>query len=173
MKLVIITSISEFEKEIKQILVQANVKNFSYKEVIGYHNSCNEAIGENWFGTEMNENESMLFYAFVPVENVDLICSTAETVVDTVEDYYVPDKNDLSKPIHLDDAVLFGTLFGHQKVFKSIDFKGGFAADSAFYERAEIEFKTKKVFQRSYIYYRNNPNSTCALLKQELLLNDN
>jgi hypothetical protein len=54
-------------------LVQANVKNFSYKEVIGYHNSSNEAIGENWFGTEMNENESMLFYAFVPVENVDLI----------------------------------------------------------------------------------------------------
>ena len=107
------------------------------------------------------------------IENVDLICSTAETVVDTVEDYYVPDKNDLSKPIHLDDAVLFGTLFGHQKVFKSIDFKGGFAADSAFFERAEIEFKTKKVFQRSYIYYRNNPNSTCALLKQELLLNAN
>jgi glycosyltransferase involved in cell wall biosynthesis len=107
------------------------------------------------------------------IENVDLICSTAETVVDTVEDYYVPDKNDLSKPIHLDDAVLFGTLFGHQKVFKSIDFKGGFAADSAFFERAEIEFKTKKVYQRSYIYYRNNPNSTCALLKQELQLNAN
>ena len=107
------------------------------------------------------------------MEDVDLICSTTETVVNSSDDYYVPDKNDLSKPIHLDDAVLFGTLFGHQKVFKSIDFKGGFAADSAFFERAEIEFKTKKVFQRSYIYYRNNPNSTCALLKQELLLNAN
>ena len=73
MKLLIITSISEFEKEIKQILVKANVKNFSYKEVVGYHNSSGETIGENWFATEMNENESMLFYAFVPVENVDLI----------------------------------------------------------------------------------------------------
>ena len=51
------------------------------------------------------------------MEHVDLICSTAETVVDSVEDYYDPDKNDLSKPIHLDDAILFGTLFGHQKVF--------------------------------------------------------
>jgi nitrogen regulatory protein PII len=73
MKLVIITSISEFEKEIKQILVQANVKNFSYKDVVGYHNSSDQAIGENWFATEMNENESILFYAFVPVENVDLV----------------------------------------------------------------------------------------------------
>ena len=107
------------------------------------------------------------------MEHVDLICSTAETVVDSVEDYYVPDKNDLSKPIHLDDAILFGTLFWHQKVFKSIDFKGGFAADSAFFERAETLFKTKKVFKRSYIYYRNNPNSTCAILKKQLALNEN
>jgi len=107
------------------------------------------------------------------MEHVDCICSTAETVVDSVEDYYVPDKNDLSKPIHLDDAILFGTLFGHQKVFKSIDFKGGFAADSAFFERAETLFKTKKVFKRSYIYYRNNPNSTCAVLKKQLALNEN
>jgi glycosyltransferase involved in cell wall biosynthesis len=105
------------------------------------------------------------------MENVDLICSTAETVVNSSDDYFVPDKNDLSKPIHLDDAVLFGTLFGHQKVFKSIDFEGGFAADSAFYERAQIQFRAKKVFQKSYIYYRNNPNSTCAVLKRELSSN--
>jgi len=105
------------------------------------------------------------------MENVDLICSTTETVVNSSDDYYVPDKNDLSKPIHLDDAVLFGTLFGHQKVFRSIDFEGGFAADSAFYERAQIQFRAKKVFQKSYIYYRNNPNSTCAVLKRELSSN--
>ena len=105
------------------------------------------------------------------MENVDLICSTTDTVVNSSDDYYVPDKNDLSKPIHLDDAVLFGTLFGHQKVFKSIDFEGGFAADSAFYERAQIQFRAKKVFQKSYIYYRNNPNSTCAVLKRELSSN--
>lgn len=73
MKLLIITSISEFEKEIKQMLVKANVKNFSYKEVMGYHNTSDEAIGDNWFATEMNENESILFYAFVPSENVALV----------------------------------------------------------------------------------------------------
>ena len=76
MKLLIITSISEFEKEIKQMLVKANVKNFSYKEVIGYHNTSDEAIGDNWFATEMNENESMLFYAFVPSENVEMVFNT-------------------------------------------------------------------------------------------------
>ena len=107
------------------------------------------------------------------MENADLICSTTETVVDSIEDYYVPDKNDLSKPIHLDDAILFGTLFGHQKVFKTIDFEGGFAADSAFYEKAKVLFNVKKVNQKSYIYYRNNPNSSCAILKRELASNTN
>jgi glycosyltransferase involved in cell wall biosynthesis len=105
------------------------------------------------------------------MENADLICSTTETVVDSIEDYYVPDKNDLSKPIHLDDAILFGTLFGHQKVFKTIDFEGGFAADSAFYEKAKVLFNVKKVNQKSYIYYRNNPNSSCSVLKRELASN--
>jgi glycosyltransferase involved in cell wall biosynthesis len=105
------------------------------------------------------------------MENADLICSTTETVVNTVEDYYVPDKNDHSIPIHLDDAILFGTLFGHKHVFKSIQFEGGFAADSAFYEKASKQFRVKKVFQKSYIYYRNNPDSTCAVLKKELALN--
>jgi glycosyltransferase involved in cell wall biosynthesis len=107
------------------------------------------------------------------MENADLICSTTETIVNSIEDYYVPDKNDLSKPIHLDDAILFGTLFGHQKVFKTIDFEGGFAADSAFYEKAKVLFNVKKVNQKSYIYYRNNPNSSCAVLKRELASNTN
>jgi len=51
------------------------------------------------------------------VKNLDLICSTTETIVDSHEDYLVPDKNDLTKLIHLDDAILFGTLFGLKKVF--------------------------------------------------------
>jgi hypothetical protein len=36
MKLLIITAIAEFEKEIKKILKKAKVKTFSYKEVTGY-----------------------------------------------------------------------------------------------------------------------------------------
>lgn len=56
------------------------------------------------------------------VDAVDLVCSTTETIVDTIDDYYVPDKNDQTKLIHLDDAILFGTLFGRRKVFTSISF---------------------------------------------------
>jgi len=71
MKLLIITAIIAFEKGIKQMLKEADVKTFSYKEVKGYRDISDESIGSNWFGTEMNENESILFYAFVKKEKVD------------------------------------------------------------------------------------------------------
>ena len=87
------------------------------------------------------------------IENVDLICSTTETIVGSIEDYFVPDKNDHTKLIHLDDGILFGTLFGQKKVFEIIKFKNGFAADADFYERAKKQFLVKKVNLRTYIYY--------------------
>jgi glycosyltransferase involved in cell wall biosynthesis len=105
------------------------------------------------------------------VKEEDLICSTTETIVDTNDDYFVPDKNDLTKLIHLDETILFGTLFGRKKVFSSIKFKSGFAADADFYERAETQFRVKKVDLRTYIYHRNIPNSICSTIKKENLIN--
>ena len=73
MKLLIITAIQEFEKEIKQQLKTAKVNTFSYKNVIGYRDNTEDAIESNWFSSEMNKTESILFYAFVKKENVDML----------------------------------------------------------------------------------------------------
>jgi hypothetical protein len=61
---------------------------------------------------------------------------------------------------------MFGTLFGLKKVFTSIDFKTGFAADSDFYEQATQLFNVKKLDLRTYVYHRNIPNSICAKIKK-------
>jgi glycosyltransferase involved in cell wall biosynthesis len=107
------------------------------------------------------------------VQTADLICSTTETVVDNQNDYYVPDKDNQSKLIHLDDTVLFGTLFGRRKVFTDLKFISGFAADADFYEKAKKQYRVKKVDLKTYIYYRNVPNSICATLKKSNLTNVN
>ncbi|WP_166966005.1 hypothetical protein [Yeosuana marina] len=73
MKLVIITAIKEFEKDIKLQLKKAQVKTFSFREVTGYRDSTEDAVESNWFSSEMNQTESILFYAFVKKENVDLL----------------------------------------------------------------------------------------------------
>ena len=79
MKLVIITGIKEFEKEIKAQLKNAHVKTFSYRDVIGFRDSTEDAIESNWFSSEMNQTDSLLFYAFVKKENVDLLFDQIHT----------------------------------------------------------------------------------------------
>ena len=106
------------------------------------------------------------------MNELDLICSTSETIVDNDNDYYVPDKYDQTKLIHLDEVILFGTLFGRKKVFNSIYFKTGFAADSDFYEQATNLFRVKKLDLRTYIYHRNIPNSICATIKKNNIINN-
>ena len=114
--------------------------------------------------------QNHLSSCLMEINELDLICSTSETIVDNDNDYYVPDKNELSKLIHLDEATLFGTLFGRKKVFTSIEFKTVFAADADFYERATKLFSVKKLDLRTYIYYRNIPNSICARIKKANLI---
>ena len=70
MKLAIITAIREFEKDIKLQLKKADVKTYSMKEVTGYRDSTEDSIESNWFSSEMNQTQSILFYAFVKKENV-------------------------------------------------------------------------------------------------------
>lgn len=105
------------------------------------------------------------------VETVDLIASTTETIVDSLDDFYVPDKHDQNQLIHVDECILFATLFGKRDVFINLKFQKKYAADAQFYESASEKYAVKKVNLRTYIYYRNIPNSTCAKIKKATLIN--
>lgn len=78
MKLLLITAVKEFENQIKQLLKKASVQSFSYQEVKGFKNSTGEAVESNWFGSEMNETDSILFYAFTAKEKVDALFELVE-----------------------------------------------------------------------------------------------
>lgn len=73
MKLLLITAVREFEKDIKQILKNAEVKSFSYKDVKGFKDNSEDDLEDNWFATNRQETESVLFYAFVKEEKVDVL----------------------------------------------------------------------------------------------------
>jgi glycosyltransferase involved in cell wall biosynthesis len=103
------------------------------------------------------------------MEFADLIASTTETIVDEELDFYVPDKNNRSVMVHVDDCILFATLFGKREVFQKVKFQSKYAADAQFFEFASLYFNVKKVNLKTYIYYRNIPNSTCAVLKKQAL----
>ena len=71
MKLLIITALAAFDTDIKKMLKEADVKTFTYKEVKGYKDTSEDDFESNWFASELNENESILYYAFVENGNVD------------------------------------------------------------------------------------------------------
>lgn len=73
MKLLLITAIQEFEKNIKDILTHSGVKAFSYSEVNGYKTKGGSLTTENWFSAGGTENSSLMFTVFVDDHFVDLI----------------------------------------------------------------------------------------------------
>lgn len=78
MKLLIITAIKAFEKEIKNILNSTQVTSYTYQDAIGYRDASELAVKENWFANEMNEGEALFFYAFVKKEKSDLVFDLVE-----------------------------------------------------------------------------------------------
>lgn len=79
MKLIVITAIAEFDKEIKKMLKEIKVKSYTYQHVKGFRDSTEESLENNWFGSEMNETESVVFYAFLKKESIHLLFQTIET----------------------------------------------------------------------------------------------
>ena len=103
------------------------------------------------------------------MKSLDLIASTTETIVNQESDYYVPDRFNTNEVVHVDDCILFATLFGKKEVFTSLNFHDMYGADAHFYERAEQQFMVQKLDLRTYIYYRNNPNSITAKVKSNTI----
>lgn len=101
------------------------------------------------------------------IQQVDLLNSTATLVGDGEEDFYIPDRMDLAKLIHIDDTILFGTLFGKREVFNTIKFAPAYGADAIFFKQASMQYVVKKVNLRTYIYYRNIPNSLSTLIRNK------
>jgi len=103
------------------------------------------------------------------INSLDLIASTTETIVNNESDYYVPDRYNKNEVVHVDDCILFATLFGKKEVFENLNFIDMYGADAHFYERAEKIYFVEKLDLRTYIYYRNNPNSISAKVKSNNL----
>ncbi|MEX0882939.1 MAG: glycosyltransferase family A protein [Cyclobacteriaceae bacterium] len=102
------------------------------------------------------------------MSNYDLIASTTTTIVNSAADHWVPDRYNPSQLIHVDNCILFATLFGRKEVFNSLKFKKGYGADADFYDAAKKKFKAGKLNLKTYVYYRNHKNSTCDLMKRSV-----
>lgn len=132
----------------------------AYSMNIGMQNSKGQFttfIGsdDEYLGNHIEERVNYL----IENMNVDLLHSPAKIIGNK----YVKDKNDKTKKIHLDECILGGTLFGKTEVFQNLNgFKElNYSPESEFVERAKSNYRIEKLDSRTYIYYRNTPDSIC------------
>ncbi len=78
MKLVLITAVNQYKDQIKSILHNAKVPNYSYQDVKGHKDVSNISNQSNWFVGDRFETNSILFYAFVKKECTDALFSEIE-----------------------------------------------------------------------------------------------
>lgn len=73
MKLLIVTVVAEFEKEILKLFKKANIKSFSGSDIDGYKNPTSMVRTASWFPSEKGGVESSLFFSFTEDENIAVL----------------------------------------------------------------------------------------------------
>lgn len=73
MKLVMVTAVEEFQKDILKLFKKANIENFSSSDIDGYKNSPSLLMASNWFSAGKGGNESSMFFSFTEDENIDTL----------------------------------------------------------------------------------------------------
>lgn len=73
MKLLIVTVVEEFEKEILRLFKEANIKSFSEGHIDGYKNPTSIVRTASWFPSEKSGVDSSLFFSFTEDENIETL----------------------------------------------------------------------------------------------------
>ena len=73
MKLLIVTAVEEFQKDVLNLFKKANIENFSSSDIDGYKNRSSLLMASNWFSAGKGGSESSLFFSFTEDEHIDTL----------------------------------------------------------------------------------------------------
>ncbi|MAX70607.1 MAG: hypothetical protein CMC76_05820 [Flavobacteriaceae bacterium] len=73
MKLVIVTAVEEFEKDVLKLFKQAGIESFSSSEIDGYKNAPTLLATSSWFPNVKGGNESRMFFSFTDDKHIDTL----------------------------------------------------------------------------------------------------
>ena len=85
MKLVLVTAVEEFQKDVLEIFKKANIENFSSSDIDGYKNVPSLLMASNWFSAGKNGNQSIMFFSFTNKEKIDGLFSIIEEFNNNLE----------------------------------------------------------------------------------------
>ena len=73
MKLVIVTVVDYYKKDIINLFKKAEIQNFSESDIEGFKSNSSDRLGSNWFASESSGADSEMFFSFTEEEKIDTL----------------------------------------------------------------------------------------------------
>ena len=75
MKLLIVTVVDQFQKEVLQLFKKATIESYSGSDIEGFKNASSFMMNSSWFPSEKSGADSSMFFSFTEDEKIDLFFS--------------------------------------------------------------------------------------------------
>ena len=75
MKLLIVTVVDQFEKDVLQLFKKSNIESFSGSDIEGYKNASSFMMNTSWFPSQKSGADSSMFFSFTEDEKIDVFFS--------------------------------------------------------------------------------------------------
>lgn len=72
MKLLIVTSVSEYHSEVNKLFKKAGIEKFSSSDIDGFQTQQPMMAFQSWFPAEHNGMESMMYFSFTDANKIDV-----------------------------------------------------------------------------------------------------
>ena len=70
MKLLIVTSVAAFQKDVLKLFKKANIEAYSSSEIEGYKNGNSLVATQSWFPGHKEGNESLMIFSFTDEKKI-------------------------------------------------------------------------------------------------------
>lgn len=91
MKLLVVTSLKEYQKKVAHILDQAGIAVFSVSEVVGFKDHQTASLLDNWFSSGNEQFDSIFLFSFTEE-------TKADRAIELVKQYN--QENETGFPVH-------------------------------------------------------------------------
>lgn len=71
MKLVIVTTVDEYKREVIKLFKNAEIENFSESDIEGFKTTTSIQLASNWFASEQSGADSEMFFSFAHENKVN------------------------------------------------------------------------------------------------------
>ncbi len=78
MKLLIVTVVEQFQREVLQLFKKAAIESFSESDIEGYKNASSFMMNSSWFPSEKSGADSSMFFSFTEESKIDLFFNLVE-----------------------------------------------------------------------------------------------